>query len=406
MRSVETSARWLWAIFLVALLLRTGYAGSLGSANLSLSSDAQAYDSLAVNLVTRHQFITTIDPPHRWDVPYATRPPLTPGLLAATYLVAPRSPRVAQVAMAVVSAASCVLLVLLGTELFEKRVGITAGFLAAVNPFFVFLASIPLTENLAILLYIALGMLLVRLARTLQSRDAVAAGAVFGLAILNKPAGLGALPLVVAWLIVSERANLTRGVALAALFAAAAAIVVTPWTLRNYARLGALVPITNQGGGVMYQANGFHADYAIERLEQGATGWYNLPGRPDAFGQDAVAADRRQARAVMAFIRRHPGKFAEQALRKIRIFWGAYPSAIHSVSWALLAALSVAGAYLTRARWRRLMPLYLLIAQTASIPILFTAMPRFRAPIEPFLIIFAAVPLVSIWTRAAASERP
>lgn len=400
------STRWLAIIFLVALLLRVLYAVWLGPANLYLSSDAQAYDNLAVNLLTRHEFITRVDPPHRWDVPYATRPPLTPFFLATIYLVTGPSPRVAQVAMALVSAASCVLIALLGVELFGTRTGVVAGLLAAVNPFFVFLASMPLTENLGMLLYVWLAILLVRLERTSQPKDAIGAGMIFGLALLNKPAVLGALPLLVGWLLVVSRRHARRGPTLAALFVAAAVLAIAPWTVRNYVRLGAVIPVTTQAGGAMYVSNGFHADYAIGRLEHGATGWYDAPHPGPALDESRpVEADRRRARAALEFIRTHPGKFAEQAFRKIRIFWGAYPSAIHQISWALLAALSLAGAYATRHSWRQLVLIYILIVQTASIPILFSSMPRFRAPIEPFLLLLAAVPLASIVARAAAYER-
>jgi 4-amino-4-deoxy-L-arabinose transferase-like glycosyltransferase len=406
MRAGELPPRWWGGVFLVALLLRIAYAGWLGSGNLYLSSDAQAYHSIAVNLLSRHEFVTTIDPPHSTTIPYAVRPPLTPFLLAAAYGVAGESPRVAQGTMALVGAAGCALVAVLAAELFGVSVGVTAGLLAAADPFLVFLASMPLTENLALLLYVWLAILLVRLAAGSRLREAIGAGVVFGLGALNKPALLGALPLLIGWMLVAGRHDARRTLTLAAVFVAAAAVTIGPWTLRNYARFGAIVPVTVQSGAVMYQANGFHADYAIDRLEHGATGWYNAASSPSSLDETRpVESDRRQGRVAIEFIRTHPGKFAEQALRKTRIFWGAYPSSIHRVSWGLIAAFSLAGIYMTRRSWRRLMPLYILIVQTATIPVLFTSMPRFRAPVEPFLLMLAAVPLASLWTQAAVYRR-
>ena len=406
MRAGKLPPRWWGGVFLVAVLLRITYAGYVGSGTLTVSSDAQAYHSLAVNLLSRHEFVTTIDPPHSTAVPYAIRPPLTPFLLAAAYRVAGQSPRVTQGTMALVGAAGCALAAVLAAELFGMSVGIMAGLLAAADPFLVFLASMPLTENLAVLLYAWLAILLVRLDASSRLSGAIGAGAVFGVGVLNKPPLLGALPLLIAWLLVTGRHDARRTLALAAVLVVAAAVTVSPWTLRNYARFGAVVPITVQSGAVMHQANGFHADYAIDRLEHGATGWYNAASAPPSLGEmRPVESDRRQGRAAVEFIRTHPRKFAEQALRKMRIFWGAYPSSIHRISWGLIAALSLAGVYMTRRSWRRLMPLYILIVQTATIPVLFTSMPRFRAPVEPFLLILAAVPLVALWTQASAYRR-
>lgn len=384
-------------IFSIALAMRLLYVLLTGGSSELVSADARGYHDIALNLVNQHQFITTMDPPHRLDIPYATRPPLTPFFLAGVYWIAWPGWRVGQVALSFVGALGCVLVGVLGARLFGAATGLLAGLLAAVYPFFVFLASVPLTENLAIPLHAGLALLLLEIDEGGGWRSAAVAGVVVGLTALNKPSILGFIPFLAFWLFLRFRREIWRALAMLGIIVAVSLAVIAPWTLRNFQVLGGLIPVTIQGGWTMYAAVGPHAEYSISRLENGAQGWYFLRGAlPGMEGHAQAEFDREMGRRALAYIRAHPGVFLEQAWRKVRIFWGTYPSRLHKVSWGVVAVLSLVGAGMTVRSWPRLVPIYLLILQTALLPVFFTSMPRFRAPIEPFLLILAAVPLVAL----------
>jgi len=383
-------------VFALALAARLLYALAAGPASVGVSADARGYHDIAVNLLTRQQFVTAMDPPHRLDLPYATRPPLTPFLLAATYSFTGPSWTAAQVVLSVVGAIGCVLTGILGWRLFGPATGLAAGMLAALDPFLVFLPSVPLTENLALVFYVALALLLLRLSEDPSRLTAAAVGVVLGFAALNKPTILGFIPFLAVWLTVRLRRRIREALSALAIVVAVAALVIAPWTARNFRLLGGIVPVTTQGGSTLYDANGPHAEYSIRRLEEGAQGWYYGPGAGGPVdGLSAVEADRTRVRLAVKFILTHPGTFLDQASRKVLIFWGAYPSAIHALSWSVLGALAALGLGITWRSWPTLMPIYLLLFQTALIPAFFTSMPRFRAPIEPILLVFAAVPTMT-----------
>ena len=103
-------------LFFVALIVRLGWVLLVGRHALAYSDDAKADHDLAVNLVERHQFVTAIDPPHRLDVPYATRPPLTPFALASVYLIFGPHLLAGQLFLACVGALSVVALHLLDAD--------------------------------------------------------------------------------------------------------------------------------------------------------------------------------------------------------------------------------------------------------------------------------------------------
>jgi 4-amino-4-deoxy-L-arabinose transferase-like glycosyltransferase len=395
-----------FAIFAIALAVRLVYVLTLGAGNFSQSSDGKAYHDIAVNLLARHEFISAVDPPHRLDMPYANRPPLTPFFLAAVYAATGPSAWAGQVAMAFAGALGCALVVVLGRQLFDSTVGLLAGLIAAGYPFFVFLTSVPLTETLAIPLYVALAILLVRIRDQARPRDAWLAGVIAGLAALNKPTALSLVPFLVLWLAIIWRTQPWQVVRTATPMVLATVLVVLPWTVRNYLSLGEIIPVTTQAGAALYASNGFHADYPLERLENGATGWYAQPGSDLKVDASSRADfDRKEFQAAVTFIREHPQKFMEQAYRKVRIFWGSYPHPIHRASWAATAVLSAIGLAISLPAWPRLMPVFLIIFQTVLISVFFSAMPRFRAPIEPFLLIFAAVALTT-FARGGRSLRP
>jgi hypothetical protein len=167
--------------------------------------------------------------------------------------------------------------------------------------------------------------------------------------------------------------------------------------MRNYSALGVFVPVSLQFGAVLWQGSGPDAGFAVSRLEKGVTNGWDYPQHAGTNEQtilDPVADDRHWARLAVRYILNDPLRFLKLAARKERIFWGAYSNRVAELSWTILAFLFGWGVLLTCSRWRELLPLYMLVLHTALVPVFFTSMPRFRAPIEPLLILFAGQAMV------------
>lgn len=392
---------WPLTLFGVALATRLAFVLWFGPNGLAISSDARSYHDLAINLVEQGRFVTDMDPPHRTDIPYATRPPLTPFVLALAYFVFGPSLFVGQLLFAAIGAASVSVLYFLGKELFSFRVALFAGILATFYPFFVFLSAVPLTENLSLLFYTYLGFSLVRLARERSFFWAGLSGLPLGLAALNRPQILGLLALLPlwAWIVLKEESVKKRLKILAFIFGVSILLII-PWTIRNYLLFRHWIPISLQLGSVLYQGNNPFAGEALAGLRNGAIGWYNNPRSGDKLaGLPPVEADRAALHLGLAFIWENPGIFVRYALQKLLIFGSAYDHWVHKVSWYLLLALSLPGFWLSVRRWRELLPLHIIIFETALIAMVFTSMPRFRAPVEPFFMLMGALALERIGLR-------
>jgi len=390
-------------LFVLAFILRLSWVLLAGNDVLASSDDATAYHDLAVSFVQRHQFVTAMDPPHSLDVPYATRPPLTPFALAFVYFIVGPHLIAGQVLLAIVGAIAVPVLYLLGRQLFSDTVGMLASAFCAIYPFFIFLTALPLTENLAILLYSLLALLLTKDAEQWTIRHAALVGSILGLAALDRPQILGFFPLLVVFVVLNRQQSMRSCVKWIAIATACSVATVAPWLIRNQRTMGEWFPVSLQGGSVLYQGNNPYTQTALTKLRSGARGWYNDPRYGEELvGPTTLDADRQAFHLAIAFIRKHPAQVLGYSVQKVEIFFRAYDNLVAQASWYPLLVLSLVGFFWTRMQWRRLLPIYLLILQTLIIAAVYTSMPRFRAPVEPLFLLFAAYALHRIWNRANA----
>lgn len=390
----------LIGIFVGALTIRLGWALHVDGRALTYSDDAKAFQDLAVNLATSHQFNTTIDPPHRSDLPYAQRAPLTPLVLAIAYTGFGSRFIVGQLVFACTSAVSVLVAFRLGKKLFGENVGIATGLIAATYPFFVFLSAIPLSENLAILLYTLLTLLLIDIGKKRSNRHAIATGCILGLAALNRPQILGFLPFLGVLALADSDSALAHRMRWLAIAVVTAGVVLLPWTVRNRVVIGGWFPVSLQGGFVLYQGNNPYTQTALDHLQSGARGWYDDPRFAEPLaGLSPLERDRTALHLGFQFMRAHPGLTARYSFQKIALFLSAYDHPVARASWYPILAFGVIGFGLSIRRWRDLLPLYLIVLQTALTAAIFTSMPRFRAPVEPILILMAAFAALQVWER-------
>jgi tetratricopeptide (TPR) repeat protein len=211
---------------------------------------------------------------------------------------------------------------------FGRRAGVIAGVLAALTGLFAFnevlilqSAIDPFVTSLAVFL----------LARALQNESwarAAAAGAALGALALNRPNALLVIASVaVAW-VAARRSK--SGLLQAGAVVLGAAIVITPFTVRNRIVCGEWIGITSHGGLNFYIGNSPGADGT----------WHIVEGvRPSIEGQigDVKAvASRALGRPVTAteasgyfyglawaWIRAHPGQWAVLSLRKMALVLNA-----------------------------------------------------------------------------------
>ena len=284
-------------------------------------SDALYYDTAAAKMAEDWHF-----PFDRSQVETYAKlgwwPPGYPAFLSLIYRIAGVDHRAAVWVQVVLGGLVCALVYRLGRRAGGEATARWAALLVALNPTYVFLTNILASENLFVL-WLVLGMWFAGREWT-RLRTPVAAGLVFGLGAMTRAIGL-AVPLVVAWALRGRSATTGPGWRRGALaMLAATAVVIAPWTLRNFVLTGtpALVCF---GGGLNFYFG--HNPVAV--------GYRDVAQTPMAALTTQAAVDREGYRLGFAHLADAPLGFFTRAVVKIGAL-GASPGYAPHASSALL----------------------------------------------------------------------
>ena len=444
------------AILLLALALRVG--AVLATPDYRPIHDDRDYDRHAC-WVALHGFLPTRLPPlpsprscapatllpqhngvsgplvrvhQRPGILTAYRPPLWPLTLGGAYALTGRLPigrwTAGRLLQAAIGTATVALTGAIAAEVWGWGIGLIAMALAALFLPLVLDGDTLISEPLFVALELAAVLAALRQRRSPAGlRWALAAGALAGLAALTRSTGallvLALLPL--AWVRMPRRR--WRSLAGPGTLALTAALVVAPWTIRNAVVLRAFVPVSTETGPTLLGT--YNAAARSSRTCHGC--WLLLASRRRYQGLmrrmrrlDEVQRDRLGRTLALRLIGRHPEYVAEVAwgnsLRLLELGGAARtrytatridvsPRAAVAGAWelwgiVLLATLGAALGALRRApRALIALPAFLWVATV----LVQSETPRFRAPIDPFLLMLAATtfPWAARSAGAAAARR-
>jgi 4-amino-4-deoxy-L-arabinose transferase-like glycosyltransferase len=385
-------------IFMLALILRLGWVGWLEVHDAGLAGpDAPSYDELATNLLAGrglqkpdYNGLFTDGTPSLTVRSF--RPPLLPIVLAGVYGVFGHHFLAARVLMALLSAATAVIVARIARRVFDAPTGLLAGFLAALYPKLVYYSGLLVTETLCtFLLAAAVWTLLAGDDGPRRTWSFLLSGVLLGLAALAR-SSLLLLPVgVVAWLFLSRPPRRTGKASAAILLGFLAALA--PWWVRNACVHGHFVPATTEGGYTLWVTNNERADGG------GHCFWPDPPGGFDGLSEAAI--DREFASRGVIWIRANPGGFLRLCGQKFVRFWRLWPHAdepsvgpaaaiVAGATFTPILLLALWGAFAARSRWRSALLFYMIIVYFTALHMVFMAITRYRLPLEPYLIILAA----------------
>ncbi|MEE2637803.1 MAG: tetratricopeptide repeat protein [Acidobacteriota bacterium] len=369
---------------------------------------------------------------HTWGVEIASgnwigsetfyQAPLYPYFLGALYSVFGADLLAVRLTQVVIGAVSCVLLAITGRLLFTPTVGIVAGvMLALYAPAIFFDGLVQKTAIGAFLLCVLLALLSRLTTRSGPTWAWVWPGVTLGGLILTRENALVFVIVVLGWLALSRSLGKQR-LAWAGAIVVGLAIVILPVAVRNKAVGGDLVLTTAQFGPNFYIGNNPNADGTYRPLVFGR-------GDPRFEREDATQIAERAlgtsltptqvsrywTRQSLDYMVTQPGDWMRLTGRKIMLAINAAEVAdtedqLSYSDWSVplrapgdvwhfgvLAPLAVAGIWLTWSRRRQLLLFYLLPGAYAASIVMFAVMGRYRYPLVPLLILFAAAGLVALW---------
>lgn len=242
---------WLGAIVLAGLALRLIWVTYTDT--LPLGGDPSWYFSVARNIHEGDGFaadhlVYTSTP--IYDQPTAFWPPAYPYLLAGVWKAFGFSLMSAKVLNALLGAATIPFVFGLGVRIFESRkVGLTSAAVFALFPNGIAWLPLLFPEPMFILLFVAALWTLVAMPADTPRQKALAAatfGLLAGLASLTRGQGIVLAPIgALYWL---SRDGWRPGLRQSAMFCLAAAVLIAPWTIRNWVVLDSPIFISTNAG--------------------------------------------------------------------------------------------------------------------------------------------------------------
>jgi 4-amino-4-deoxy-L-arabinose transferase-like glycosyltransferase len=420
--------RSVWLVLVIALVLRVAIVALTWHTALTL--DPSDFSRTAASIASGHGYPPTNRAPG--GGPSAFRPPGYPFLLAGVYAVAGgTAPQIGRLAGALLGTLAVALIGLIALRLWGARVGFVALSVAAVAPPLVILSTALISEALFVPLVLAAVLVALRGRDSPgRYRRASATGVLVGIAALTRTNGVLLLaPLALAFAPAPPRRRIGAWGA-SGVVVLAAVLTIAPWTVRNWAVFHTFIPISDETGytlaGTYNQVSRANKRLPAEWIEaeHGASPEYAQILRTARRHRwnEVVYGDHLQAQAITE-LEQHPAYLLKVGYwNTVRLFGlGEIRLArnnLHDTDIPLAPALLVIntgplllvlalGGLLSRAarrapRWLWLVPLCLLTS------VFVTGFIRFRAPIDPFLVMLAALVLVEMgesFQRLRASYR-
>ncbi len=413
-------------LLIAALVIRVEY---VQHTSYKPINDAGSYMSLGAQIANSGDYAS----PHGAGGtrgPTAYFPPAYPYFIAGLDVLdghtagGPSSVHATRLGQAVLGTIAVGLIGLVALEAFGPTVGLVALALAAVYPVLVELDGTIVAENLLVVFELAAVWAALRVRRSRRPYAWVAAaGVLTGLATLaHQNAILLVLPLMFAVWRGRPRRSM-RSLAAPALLIAATVLTIVPWTIRNAVQLHTLIPVSDETGITLVGTYN-PASAAFRPVPYKWRLYFGIPGEHALIEQaprltEPQLGDKLEHQALH-YISAHPTAPIQVAFHNtLRLFeldgsygWKASAAAIglHTdvagvgvVSFWIMCLLALVGLFTTVARlapkWLWGVPFLLGL----SVVLVNVETPRFREPVDPFVVMLAACAIAALAGRLRGS---
>jgi 4-amino-4-deoxy-L-arabinose transferase-like glycosyltransferase len=338
------------------------------------------------------------------------RAPLYPLAIGAIYVVFGEHPRLVQLFQCLLFASTCWLVFDMGRRVFNARTGAIAGVACALHPMMLrYVADLHLET-----LFTCLVTLTIWCSVRFHERATIVNGVMFGataaLAALTK-AVIVLYPalFVCAWaasrIIHTPRRQWPHmpWAALASIFLTMA-VVIAPWTLRNYRATGGHFVLISSGFSDAFLRGYIFSkpDYALLRkppytdAENESNAWFRAEARAAGteWERDDYETDQILNRVAKEKLLNDPAAFVRKFLVGIVAFWYEMTSLPNSLVAGLLALAAWGFAIVGCVRgWREGRPVWLFVLPALQLNLLLAALlalGRYSVPVLPALLVASA----------------
>jgi len=392
----------LWAILLLAFVVRFGYV-------LTLDDELKWYDeknyqSIATNLANGNGYESSFNP-------YSTTSwaPAFPILMSFLYWIFGPHVLVVRFVQLILSSLICYFIYLIGKEVYNENVGLLAGLIMAVHPLFIYTSGALYPLIMFTLLILIICFILIKIISSEKQEKItiklMLIGFLIGLAMLTKPVIIFLFPVIPLGFWIGVRQTILKTIKYSMIVFFVTLLTILPWTLRNYFKYQRIYLITEEGGNSFYTAN--VPWYKLDRTKES-----ELPPEieKELAGLSDLEINEYYKREAINFISKSPIKFSLFYLKKAGNFWRFYPRTISQnrdtskkniivsmIFYGFVLPLSFLGMIVSLKHWRKFIIIFGAIFSFNFGYAVFMTSIRYRMPVEPYILIFTAIGLVTIY---------
>ncbi len=428
--------RALVGVLAISLLVRLVLAFALGDhpGQMYGADDQATYDTLAQRVVAGYgfsfprfwyPFTPANSPTAHWSFLYTL-------YLAGVYAIFGHHPLAARVIQVLLSGFNIWLAYRLGRRLFNDTAGLAAAALTALYAYFIFFNAALMTQTFYILTVLAALDLSLSLAKKPTRRGWILLGLVIGAGVLLRQSLLLFTPILVAWLwwydrhspqVTGHKSHNSGSLTSVAhsgwvrrdgvlpflisgplLTFAIIALVILPWTLRNYVTYHDFLLLNSNGGFWFYSSNHPNQGTNFDQT-------YVAPIPRNLSGLAEPALDRALYHEAVGFILADPRRFLVLSLNRTKDYFWVLPSDNSSLmsnlsrvfSFTLYLPFMLYGLFLSGRQWRTCLPMYLYVAFDAAFCLISWSAPRYRLPSDAVLMPFAGLAVANLVTALQQS---
>jgi len=361
------------------------------------------------------------------------RAPLYPAAIAALFLIFGEHPLAIQLFQCALVAGTCLLVFEIARRLFSIRTAVIAAAISIVHPMVMRYVPDIQVETLLTFLYTLTAYRTIRLLESGTVVNGFGVGVSAALAAMVKGVALPYPAFFIAYYLFSRRRSSgTRGLRLPgwqpiAAMLVAMALVILPWTYRNYRLTHQFVLISGNASAEFlrgyvfaqpryyllqahaYEAGENEANAMQERIyDDNGLSW-SRDEQGLIWVGDEAAAERVQNVVAKAKLRADPVGFVKKVFIGLFMFWYVVTNRFNSLVLAGLAAAAwiLAGIGIVRRRRDEPQRFVVLLLPIATLNLFYAAvlaLGRYSAPCVPCLIVLASVGIESLLSRTRRRE--
>ncbi len=397
-RLLNWRRRLLW-IFIIAFLLRLIAIGVTHQYKVRVTEDNFGFGwemgRVAKAIATGEGFASPMTGFHTG--PTAWEPPTYPYLIAGVFKVFGIYTRTSAFVLLAInslfSALTCIPLFYVARRIFGLKVAKWSAWTWALFPYAMYWAVKWIWEtSITQFLLTTLILITLQLEEAESNRRWALWGFLWGVVALTNPSILSLLPFFGLWLVYRRTRRHTDWLVPSALAAIIFFATISPWLIRNYETFGRFVFIRSNLGAEFRMGNGPGAEGIWMSWLHPSHNKIEFQKYREMGELNYVASRKREA---LDWIHSHPAQFAKISFRKFVWYWSDPPwggRVMPLKNWLFLASSILGWWGLALAIKQRKKAAGLLASLFVIYPLVYYFVfphPRYRAPIEPILLVLA-----------------